>query len=294
MLWIPITIAATAFQVARNAAQRSLLTGAGPWGATLVRFLFGLPFSLVFTAIALALTPTAQPHFTLVFWLWTTLGGAAQIGATATLLLAMHRSSFAIGTAFQQSGLPFSALMGLLFFHDHLHALAWAGVALATAALAVLSWPRHIDGARDWSAAALGTASGAAFALCANAYRQSALILEPHHPIVAGLVTVVAVQTLQSAGLTTWLAFRSPHSLMAALRSWRVSLGAGFFGAAASGGWFSALAMVPAGLVRAVGVAEMPFAAIAGRRLFAEKLSLWQWFWGAVAAAGVVLAALAR
>ena len=50
-------MAATVFQVARNAAQRSLLGGAGPWGATLVRFLFGLPFSMMFTAIAVALTP---------------------------------------------------------------------------------------------------------------------------------------------------------------------------------------------------------------------------------------------
>jgi hypothetical protein len=32
----------------RNAAQRSVMGGAGPWGATLVRFLFGLPFAAVF------------------------------------------------------------------------------------------------------------------------------------------------------------------------------------------------------------------------------------------------------
>ncbi len=292
MLWIPITLVAAGFQVARNAAQRSLMTGAGPWGATLVRFLFGLPFSLVFVGIALALLPH-DLHFRPVFLAWATLGGFCQIGATAALLTAMRRSSFALGTAFQQSGLPFAALLGLLVFGDHLHPLAWGGVALATAGLVALSWPSRIDGPRDWSAAGLGTLSGGFFALCANAFRQGALSLDPAHPVAAALVTVAVVQAIQSAALGGWMAIFDRPSLGAALRSWRVSMGAGAFGALASAGWFTALAMSPAGPVRAVGVVEMPFAAIAGRRLFAEQLSLRQWLLGGVTTVGVLLAALA-
>ena len=63
-LWIPATVVASIFQVARNGLQRGLASRAGPWGATLVRFLFGLPFSLVFVAVARALTPDAHPNFT--------------------------------------------------------------------------------------------------------------------------------------------------------------------------------------------------------------------------------------
>ena len=40
-LWVPATIAASAFQVGRNALQRGVMASSGPWGATLVRFLFG-------------------------------------------------------------------------------------------------------------------------------------------------------------------------------------------------------------------------------------------------------------
>jgi drug/metabolite transporter (DMT)-like permease len=292
MLWIPITIAAAGFQVARNAAQRSLLTGAGPWGATLVRFLFGLPFSLLFVAVAVAVTPVS-PRFTPVFWLWSVLGALAQIGATAALLVAMRRSSFALGTAFQQSGLPFSAIMGLLFFHDHLSPAAWAGVLIATIGLMALSWPRSAEGPRDWSAAWLGTLSGACFALSANAFRQAGLALDGAHHIPAALITVAVVQAVQSAVMIAWMAATQRAALGAALRSWRVSLGAGLFGALASAGWFSALGLSPAGPVRAVGVVEMPFAALAGRRLFAERLTLRQWLFGAVTAAGVILAAVA-
>ena len=290
MLWVPITVAAAAFQVARNAAQRSLLTGAGPWGATLVRFLFGLPFSILLSSVALLLTP-AHLQVTTVTLAWAALGGAMQLGATAALLTAMQRSSFALGTAFQQSGLPFAAILGLLVFHDHLSLNGWGGVLLATVGLIVLSWPRTDEANRDWTAAGLGTLSGFCFAVSANAFRQSALALDPAHPVPAALVTVAIVQAMQSVGLTLWMALRDRLSLMAALRSWRVSLDAGLFGALASAGWFIALALSPAGPVRAVGVVEMPMAALAGRRLFAERVTLRQWLAGGVTALGVVLAA---
>jgi len=292
MLWIPVTIAAAGFQVARNAAQRSLMGGAGPWGATLVRFLFGLPFSLLFTAIALTLFQH-RFVFSPAYLGWSGLGAFAQIGATAALLVAMHRSSFALGTAFQQSGLLFAALIGWLVFGDHLSLIAWIGILLATAALIILSWPRRIDGPRDWTAAMMGTLSGASFALSANAFRQAALALDPAHAIPAAITTVAVVQAVQSVALGGWMAVFARPALVAVLRSWRVSLGAGLFGALASSGWFTALALSPAGPVRAVGVVEMPMAAYAGGRLFAERLSLRQWVLGGVTAAGVLLAALA-
>jgi drug/metabolite transporter (DMT)-like permease len=290
MLWIPITVVAAGFQVARNAAQRSLLAGAGPWGATLVRFLFGLPFSLLFSVVVLLLMQS-DLKVTPVTLAWAALGGTMQLGATAALLTAMQRSSFALGTAFQQSGLPFAALIGLLVFHDHLSLPGWGGVLLASAGLLVLSWPRTDEPVRDWSAAGLGTLSGFCFAVSANAFRQSALALDPAHPIPAALVTVAIVQAMQSVALTLWMALRDRHALRSALGSWRVSLGAGLFGALASAGWFTALALSPAGPVRAVGVVEMPLAAIAGRRLFAEQVTLRQWLAGGVTALGVILAA---
>ena len=84
MLWIPITIGAAGLQVARNAAQRGMLAGAGPWGATLSRFLFGLPFALVFAAVALALTPHRALAFGGRFWIACAIGGGAQIVAIIT------------------------------------------------------------------------------------------------------------------------------------------------------------------------------------------------------------------
>src|SRR5262249_32020553 len=103
MLWIFLTAAAAPLQVARNALQRGLVGDAGPWGATLVRFLSGLPFSLlIFTAVALA-TPGAHPHVTVAYAGAVVLGAVAQVAATAALLVAMHRAGFAVATVMQQS-----------------------------------------------------------------------------------------------------------------------------------------------------------------------------------------------
>ena len=105
LLWIPATIGASFFQVARNALQRGLMPSTGPWGATLVRFLFGLPFSLLFVGGALALTRGVHPAWTIAFWAAAMTGALAQVLATASLLVAMRRAGFAVGTALQQSSL---------------------------------------------------------------------------------------------------------------------------------------------------------------------------------------------
>ncbi len=290
MLFIPITIAAAALQVVRNATQRTLMGGGGPWAATLVRFMYGVPFTVVFLGLAWTLAPHTRLSFTPVFWIGGFVGGMAQIGATASLLESMRRSGFALGTTFQQSLLPFSALIGAAFFGDALSGHAWIGIVVVMGGVAVLSWPKG-GFTGDWSGAWFGLLAGGFFAISNNAFRQAGLSLGGP-AFVAGITTVLCVQVMQTAALVAALAVFSRTSLVVAVLSWRTSLKAGFFGAAASACWFTALALAPAGPVRAVGVIEMPFAALAGRRLFAEKLTPLQWLVGALTAAGVVLAAV--
>ncbi len=290
-LWIPITLGATGLQVARNAVQRGLLAEAGPWGATLVRFLFGLPFAAAFLGVALWLTGPTRLNASPAFVLACAVGGLTQMIATAAMLVSMRRSSFALGTVFQQSSIPLAGLMALAF-GEYLHPVAWGGLGLVTLGLVVLGWPRRLAGEKIGSAAILGLVAGAGFAVSSNAFRQAALQLDRPAPTVAALGTLLVVQAMQSAALLVWLGVTDRGSLRAIAARWRESLPAGFFGAAASGLWFSAFALSPAGPVRAVGVAEMPIAALAGRRLFAERLALWQMLMLVLIAVGVGMAAL--
>lgn len=292
MLWVLLTAAAAPLQVARNALQRGVAGEAGPWGATLVRFLFGLPFSLMIFAVVAAVTPDAAPRLSAAFLLAAATGAAAQVAATAALLVAMRRSGFGVATVMQQSSLPLAAVFGLLVLGDQLSPRAWAGVWICTAGIAVLSWPRRDQARGAFAGSVLGLASGAAFAVAVNAYRQAGLTLDPGHPIYSATASVCVAQAMQSAVLGGAMAVLQPKALAAVARSWRMSLGAGLCGAAASGFWFAALALAPAGPVRAVGVIEAPIAAAAGRKLFKERMSLRQLAAGGAAALGVVLTAL--
>jgi drug/metabolite transporter (DMT)-like permease len=292
LLWIPATVLASLFQVARNGLQRSMLPAAGPWGATLVRFLFGLPFSLAFVAAAAALAPAARPHFTQAFWFGATTGALAQVVATASLLVAMRRAGFAVGTALQQSSLPLAAILGLIIFHDRLNAIAWIGVGVTTVGLAVLTWPKDALGEQPVSGAAFGLGSGLCFGFSLNAVRHATIAMDAAHPLFAAVACVSVVQAMQSLGLLVWIGFRHPSALAAIGRSWRESLAAGFCGAVASALWFFALALAPAAPVRAVGVVEAPIAAIAGRRFFAERLHARQLIAGLAVIAGVVMTSL--
>lgn len=292
MLWAVLAAAAAPLQVARNAFQRGMIGEAGPWGATLVRFLFGLPFSLALLGIAVLATPDARPTPDLRFLVTVGAGGMAQIGATACLLVSMERAGFAVATFLQQAALPFGAVLGWIAFGDGMNPLQWLGVGVTTVGLLVLSWPKEGIRTMD-SGALLGLAAAAFFALSMNGYRQAGLALEPRHPIFAGIGSVVAAQALQSVVLGGALAVLRPSALRAIFASWRASLGAGACGAGASALWFSALAMAPPGPVRAIGVIEAPIAALAGRTLFRERLTPRQLAAGAATALGVVVTALA-
>lgn len=292
-LWIPATLAASVLQVGRNALQRGLLPRSGPWAATLVRFLFGLPFSLALAAVAYAVTPQAAVHLTPGFWLDTLSGAVSQVLATACLLVAMRRAGFAVGTSMQQSSLPLAAVLGLWLFHDQLHPVAWLGVALTSTALLVLTWPREAGGPQPVSGGAFGLLSGLCFGYSLNAYRQAGLAMDAGHPIFAAAATVTVSQTFQSIGLSALLAVWDRAALRSVFAAWRQSLLAGLCGAMASVCWLTALGLSPAAPVRALGVVEAPVAALAGRRIFQERLTWVQWIAGAVVALGVAMTALA-
>jgi drug/metabolite transporter (DMT)-like permease len=292
MLFIPITVVATAFQVARNAMQRGLLDGGGPWGATLVRFLFALPFCILFVAGAWLAAPDASPGFSSPFWIGAVAGGAAQIGATAALLVSMHRSGFALAAVFQQSSLPLAALVAWIVLGEGFTPVGWTGVLMTSAGLLTLAWPRDGIAPGGMSGAWLGLLSGAFYAVALNAYRVATVTVEPDHPFLGAVLTTLTTQAMQSVGLIGWLMWRDRPALVAVLRAWRRSLGAGFFGAAASALWLTALGLAPAAHVRAVGVIEMPMAALAGRKLFAESLTLRQVLLSAAVVLGVVMAVL--
>src|SRR5688500_18185421 len=119
-LWIPIVLGAALAQTARNAAQRSLVARAGTLGATLARFLYGLPFAALWVVALHGLPATAAPvpSFHLPYFGWLLLGAAGQLAATACLLAAMKQRNFVIGVAYSKTDALQVALFATLFLRE--------------------------------------------------------------------------------------------------------------------------------------------------------------------------------
>ncbi len=278
-LWIGCVLWAALAQTVRNAAQRSLVAQAGTLGATLARFLYGLPFAALVVAVLHLLPATAapMPSFGVDYFGWLLLGAFGQLAATAFLLAAMKQRNFVIGVAYSKTDALQVALFGTLFLGELPGWATLLAMALATAGVIMLSLPPRREALQKTpltgAAALYGLASGAGFALSAVGYRGAALQLPGVSPLLIGAWGVLLAQAAQTITLGGWLALRSPQALRALAGAWKVSLVAGATGALASIGWFTAFALTTAANVRTLGMVEVVFSYLVSRRLLREKLS---------------------
>jgi drug/metabolite transporter (DMT)-like permease len=291
--WIPMVIFAALAQTARNAAQRTLTQALGTLSATLIRFLYGLPFAALWllvvisagesaTGSALGLVSSmAAPamNYKLPYVAWLSLGAVAQIAATAFLLRAMKERNFIVGITFAKTEVLQVAVFAALFLHEVPGWLALLAILLATLGVVLLSIPKTAQAddlnRTGWvsKAALFGLASGACFAIASVGYRGAALAQVGVSPWLIGAWGVVWAQALQTLLLGSYLAWQQRGALRAIAVAWRLSLVAGSMGALASIGWFTAFAITGAAEVKTLGMIEVLFSYLVSRRLFNENLS---------------------
>src|SRR4051812_24633338 len=174
-LWALFTVIAAASQTVRNATQRELTSKLGTAGATHVRFLFGLPFALMFLAGVMMATGHALPRPPAVYWPWVLDGALAQIAATALMLAAMNERSFVVVYAYIKTEPVQVALFGLVFLGDAVTPLMAAAILIATAGVVIMALK---PGTRlDGKATLLGLAAGSMFAASAIGFRGAILSL---------------------------------------------------------------------------------------------------------------------
>jgi drug/metabolite transporter (DMT)-like permease len=278
-LWIPVTIGAALAQTFRNAAQRHLTASLGTLGATLVRFLYGLPFAALWFALVRGAGAGPAPVPSAAFVGWVLLGAVCQIAATALLLRVMAARNFTLGVAYSKSELIQVAVFGFAFLGDRVSGGTALAIALGTLGVLLLSPAdaRHPGRALllGWTSrpALLGLASGSGFALAAVGYRGAALALGDTPFLLAAAYTLVAAQLVQTVLLGGWLLIQDAAIVTRVLRAWRASLFAGFMGAAASAGWFTAMTIEPVAHVRTLGLIELLFSYAVSRRVFRERLT---------------------
>jgi drug/metabolite transporter (DMT)-like permease len=289
-LWAVFTVLAAGGQVLRNAQQKELTGTLGTVGATHVRFLFGLPFGLIFLALVLATTKHGLPVLNGPMLIWSVAAALAQIGATALLLAAMRERSFVVTTAYAKTEPVQVAVFGLAFLGDQLSPGLAAAILIATAGVLIVSWPHSNARERfSWQPALLGIASGGMFAIAAIGFRGGIRALDAPNFVVGATTTLAVGLLIQTAVLTAYLALFDRQKLNAIVRAWRPSLRAGFTGAFASQMWFLAFALETAAKVRTLALIEVLFAQILSRNLFKQQLASREALGILLIVAGVVL-----
>jgi drug/metabolite transporter (DMT)-like permease len=289
-LWAIFTVIAAGGQVLRNAQQKELTQSLGTVGATHVRFLFGLPFGLLFLVVVLAGTGLPLPHLSGAMLAWTIAAALAQIGATALLLAAMRDRSFVVITAYAKTEPLQVAVFGLAFLGDQVTPGVAVAIVIATAGVLLVSWPRSAGGdAFTWKPALLGIGSGAAFAIAAIGFRGGIRALDTPSFVMGATVTLALGLFIQTALLSGYLYLFDRKTLQAIFRLWRPSLFAGFTGAFASQMWYLAFALETAAKVRTLALVEILFAQVLSRNLFKQTLASREAAGIALIVAGVVL-----
>jgi drug/metabolite transporter (DMT)-like permease len=281
--WIVITIAAAFLQNIRSAMQKHLKGVMGTTGATFVRFGYGVPFALIYLAVLWRGFGRPLPVPDAHFFLWAVIGGISQIVATFLLVHLFSFRNFAVGTAYSRTEPAQAALFALIFLGEAASRGTLVAIAISVVGVMIISVARTPLSVRSLvtsvftQTAGIGLLSGTFFGLSAVSYRSASLALAPSLPqpdfVMQASFTLGFVILLQTVTMLVWILFREPDELNRVIKAWRPGLLVGFAGASASFGWFMAMTLQQAAIVKVVAQVEMLFTFASAVFIFREWIN---------------------
>ena len=296
--WIAFTVVAALFQCWRTALQQRLRGELSVNAAGVVRYLYGVPIGLALLALYGLGTGQALPAMTAWAVVLCAVAGFGQILGTNLLIMAFGYRNFAVGTAYAKTEAVQAAIVGTLLLGEHLSPLSWTGIAVGVAGVLYLSLAGRGNTAAgllrglSQPAALCGIGAGFCFGLTGVLIRAANQEMPGGDLIHKALVILVVTNTLQTLMQGAWLAWTEPASVRAVFATWRSSGQVGLLSSLGSACWFSAFALAPVGLVRAVGQVEILFTLAFSRFYLREKARPADVAGTLIVVAGVVLVLL--
>jgi drug/metabolite transporter (DMT)-like permease len=270
-IWIVITVAAAFLQNVRSMLQKRLTGRLSVNGATYVRFLYALP--LVWLYLAGLASRQDLPLPNAEFLLYCLAGGVGQILATACLVGSFAHRNFSVGTALSKTEVVQAAIFGLLVLGDPISWQVMTGIAVSLVGVLLLSNRVGFkDVFRADRAVLLGLVSGAAFAVAIVSFRGASLALSSGDYLIRAAFTLAVAVSMQSLIMGAYLGAFESGELRRVVRAWRPASVVGLTGMLASAGWFTAVTLESAALVRAVGQVELLFTFAASIWFFGERV----------------------
>jgi len=270
--WAVISIGAAFLQNLRSYLQRRLTAQLSVNGASFVRFAYALPFACIYLA-ALA-TGQTLPAPNGEFLVYCLMGGMAQILATTALVGSLVGSNFAIGTALSKTETLQAALFGFLLLGEVLTLPMFIGVVVSFVGVLLLSGKAPLKSlVGGEKAVVLGVLAGTGFAISAVAFRGASLSLPEGEAMVRAAMTLGVSLLMQVLLMGGFLKIREPGELRRVWEARATGVWVGLAGAGASAGWFTAMTLTQAALVRAVGQIELLFTFITAVWILREKVT---------------------
>jgi len=276
-LWIPLTIAAAFMQNLRSAVQKHLKSRLSTAGASYVRFLYAMPFSLLYLWTLNTYGGYALPEPNLKFLIYCFLGGLSQILFTFLLIYLFSFRNFAVGTTYSKTETIQVAILGLILLGDQISLLGAIAIAISLFGVMLLSAAQTEITLRNLltnlfeKQTLIGLTCGAFLGASVVFYRGAALALGDSEVIIRAAFALGVAIVMQTIGMGLFLRIREPGQLTAVIRSWRPAVAVGISGTLASIFWFTAFTLQNAAYVRALGQIELLFTFTASVLFFKEK-----------------------
>ena len=277
--WVAITVTAAFLQNVRSTLQKYLKGKIGTTGATFVRLGFGLPFAFLFLAILYYAMGYPLPALHWQFAGWIVLAAMAQIFAQALLIHLFSYRNFAVGTAYSRTEPAQAALFGLVFLSETVSWVVLIAIGISVAGVMLISVartelrPSALVTSLATRSVAIGLCSGTFFGIAAVGYRGASLSLGGPNFLMQGGVTLSAAITFQTLVMLVFMAIRDPGEIKRIAAAWKPALAVGFVGASASFGWFTAMTLEKAAVVKAVAQVEMLFTFASTYFIFREPIN---------------------
>lgn len=245
-------------QSVRTAGQKHLTQDMSVYGATLVRYLFGLPLALAYLAFLLSSRDWALPALNTRFLIFAFLAGLFQIIATIFLVRLLTLRNFAVGGCFMHTQTLITACLGWLLFGDAVPLLGWVAMMIAVAGLVLITLARSGRVSDLWNQSTLyGLGSGLAFAFTSLLIREASLSFSMDDYLLTAAMTLaymVSVQTLMTLAVVL---LRDSSDLTIIRNKWRPSMFVGVTSVVGSGCWFTAFTLERAAYVVTLGQVEI-------------------------------------
>jgi drug/metabolite transporter (DMT)-like permease len=281
IIWILAAIFGAAFQTARTAFQKNMISRLGDYGAAYIRFCYALPFTSLIWLLWLGFSGNPIPILSSYSILLLCLGSIFQVLFTYVLMQVFSYKSFATGIAFSKTEVILIAFLEIIILNAVFSVPLMLGILLGVISVLFLSFAKKADNILQTfkflfnSMISLGTLIGllSGLLLAASVVTFRMAIISVEAPLLDKSIYISFIAIIfQTIIVGSYMFFFKREEFMAVFKYWKPSLPAGICGTGATFCWFAAFGLATAAEVRAVGQIELIFSIIISLVIFKEKL----------------------